>query len=687
MPSRPAGRPDYTRPMRRIPTLIALLLGAVAHGVLGAATASPAGAPPPAPPAPPPVSAVAAPAPAAAVSSVSAASSVSAGPIRADTSAFTFDSFDAEYTLSRGEDRRSTLRTVERLVARFPDTDQNRGIQRAIPISYDGHRTELAVRSVTDEHGAPRAYTSAEEGDFLVLTIAVPEGQYAHGANTYVIEYTQRDVTKAFANSSADEFYWDVNGTGWAQPFGRVSATLTVDPGIAPALTGASSCYRGWEGSTERCEIGRDGTAFSVAEDQLGPHQNVTLAVGFAEGTFAGAPFRLFDHVPPLVLGAATVTVADAVMVVVMMIRNRRGARTGRAIVAQYEPPEGVDAALAAEILGEQKRALTATLLDLAVRRRIRLRHDAERASYGAEFTGGTVGMNQRFPLTSGEEMFLARLFGRGAKTRELGATVWFTRGSTALGDAGRIMRGEAASAAKRKRLRADPPKWPNRVAALGLLLALVLLALHCLLTGNWTLLIVVGVVGIQVLVWGSLLLVALLSSTSPLTREGALLRDHLMGLQEYIRLAEADRIRMLQSVSALESEGGVGGQSAPVGSGAAAPGEGRASDRSRIVEVTERLLPYAVLFGLEREWQAELAKLYQGRTPEWVAASSISFTDTSFFSNLNSSVQSSPTTSLSSASSSSSSWSSSSSFSSDGGSSGGGFSGGGGGGGGGGGV
>ncbi|WP_447587764.1 hypothetical protein [Microbacterium lacticum] len=51
---------------------------------------------------------------------------------------FTFDSFDADYTLTRADDGTSRLRAVETIVAVFPETDQNRGIRRAIPDTYQG---------------------------------------------------------------------------------------------------------------------------------------------------------------------------------------------------------------------------------------------------------------------------------------------------------------------------------------------------------------------------------------------------------------------------------------------------------------------------------------------------------------------------------------------------------------------
>ncbi|MDQ2698617.1 MAG: DUF2207 domain-containing protein, partial [Actinomycetota bacterium] len=155
-----------------------------------------------------------------------------------------------------------------------------------------------------------------------------------------------------------------------------------------------------------------------------------------------------------------------------------------------------------------------------------------------------------------------------------------------------------------------------------------------------------------------STLVVFGLTMRKPLTDKGAELRDHLEGLREYIRLAEADRLRMLQSASGAE----------------------RATDDSGVdvVRVYERLLPYAVLFGLEREWQAELSRYYGDAAPSWAESGPGPFTVVPFTAHL---------ATVPGIASSSSSWGTSSGSSSSGGSGGGGSSGGGGGGGGGGGV
>ena len=140
----------------------------------------------------------------------------------------------------------------------------------------------------------------------------------------------------------------------------------------------------------------------------------------------------------------------------------------------------------------------------------------------------------------------------------------------------------------------------------------------------------------------------------TPLSDRGAELRDHLEGLRLYIRVAERDRIRILQSPE--------GAERAPVDT----------SDTGLMLTLYERVLPYAVLFDEEKQWAKTLGEYYDEQPPEWYSGSN-AFSAGVFAAGI-SSVSSFTSASYSGTSSSSSS-----------GSSGGGSSGGGGGGGGGG--
>jgi len=117
-----------------------------------------------------------------------------------------------------------------------------------------------------------------------------------------------------------------------------------------------------------------------------------------------------------------------------------------------------------------------------------------------------------------------------------------------------------------------------------------------------------------------------------------------------YIGAAETERLKMLQSPEGAEKVGEIG------------------SDKGQLVKLYERVLPYAVLFGQEDQWNKQLGQYYEttNTTPTWYVGNNAVFSAVAF---------NSIVTSFSSSASSSA-----------GGSSGGGSSGGGGGGGGGGG-
>ncbi len=580
----------------------------------------------------------------------------------ADLNDFVIESFTSEYRLGVDESGRSSLRTTEHVIAVFPDYDQNRGLRRDLVRIYDGHDTSLQLESVTDETGKPRDYTTETNGDYLTVTIAVPEGQYVHGAQHYVFEYTQRDVTRHFENTGADEFYWDINGTGWQQPFGRVTATVKLDDSLANAFSGASACYQGAFGEADPCEIVGGGTGFTAEVTELAPAENMSIALGFDPGTFASAPtppVPFLQRVPLLIWGGVASTLGGIAVFIIALIRGR-SSRTGRAIIAQYEPPEGVNAATAAELLRARKKAMTATLLDLAVRRKIRLLRDEPMNRYGVESIDATG-------LDTTESWVYERLFdGRRASAVDSGTREWFTQKSTKLGDTASSLRQRVKIEMKKQGLVRSASgaaiTWVIVLAALGLVLPLI----HSIVLGQFVLMTILLAVGINVLIWGLFGMIAALAKGHRLTHEGALLLDYLKGLREYIRLAEADRIRMLQSVTGAEV------------------------DEQFIVRVYERLLPYAVIFGFENEWQGELERYYRESTPDWFAGEGFSSTSTTTFTHVfplgafATTVASSRTT-VTYSSGGSGSGSSFSSYS--GGSSGGGFSGGGGGGGGGGGV
>jgi len=202
----------------------------------------------------------------------------------ASTNDFTFKSFHADYYLGADKEGRSTLKTVETLVAEFPDYDQNHGIERAIPKSYDGHSTGLKIISVANQFGQRLNYTTYDDGNDNNVVRIGDADKYVQGEQTYVITYTRRDVTKYFANVPDDEFYWDTNGTQWSQPFGEVSVTVYTDKNISPTQSKTASCYQGAEGSSTKCTATTQDGVVNASDSNFGVGENMTIAVGLRQG-------------------------------------------------------------------------------------------------------------------------------------------------------------------------------------------------------------------------------------------------------------------------------------------------------------------------------------------------------------------------------------------------------------------
>ncbi|MBX3094358.1 MAG: DUF2207 domain-containing protein [Cryobacterium sp.] len=579
-------------------------------------------------------------------------------PAYAGVDDFYFESFHSDYYLGRDAAGNATLRTVETIVAVFPEFDQNRGILRAIPLQYGDVDLEISRISVTDRFGDEHPWQRETDGGFAVIRVG-SASRYVHGTQTYVVEYSQRNVVRSFSDTASDEFYWDVNGTGWRQPFDRVSMTLHLEDGIDADLTGASACYFGYEGSTDRCDIVRTATGFEASVSELLPWQTMTIAVGFDPDAFVDPPiFReswVFTVLPWLLLIGSAATWLFALLWRVVKWRDHPGRGI---IVPQYTPLPDAYPALAAHLLDRKKAALPAQLIDFAVNDVIKIRENLERLGDNRWEIELLVDPSELEPE---RRKLLQYIFDKPSRGRR----VTLAGADRKLGD-----RLAKATTELEKRLSsrgwmAKPssklPRITGTITGWIVVISIALWAYSFFAETDSPLLWIAP--------WACFFLWIFTSGAAKppylLTESGAAARDYLYGIRDYLQLAEADRIRMLQGPETAERID--------------------VTDRQAVVKLYERLLGYAVVFGVERQWLGELAKDYeQYGQPEWAKGTRTLYSiDT--FSHSIASTRFAVTPPVST-SSGGSSWSSSDSSSFSGGSSGGGSSGGGGGGGGGGG-
>ncbi len=555
---------------------------------------------------------------------------------------FRFSSFEADYYLSKDSEGRSTMKVVEKLTAEFVNFNQNKGIERAIPSYYDGHSVSFQLKSLTRNGQTEPIYDQKSDSNFTIISTGTDE--YLNGTQTYVFTYTLRDVVKNFDNHQ--ELYWDTNGTGWAQPFDSLTVRVHLDDSIKGAFfTGAVSCYQGRQGSNKTCSSKTVGNVVTFSSDgPLQAGENVTFDLSFTAGTFTGYKLTFGDIIPYLFM---LISLLLFIVLIIIKIRYGRNYPGKGTIIAEYLPPVDVSVLLAAEIANKIPKSSTAQILDLAVRHKIKIIESEKKALFGKN-TDYTIELIDINGLDQNELSFVDVLFGNN----QIGNSYTFNKYDSAKAVQMKKIFESIKKDSENKGYRVK--KSSRNILQIIMMISMYSLAgiaIFVSLSNNNNNVTTVGIiVMIALFIFTSFFR---LSSLRPLTASGRELYDYLKGLEIYIKLAEADRIRVLQSPEGAERK--------PVDT----------DDTASMIILYERVLPYAVLFGVEKEWLKQIGTFYENTksSPDWYSGVN-GFNAAMFVSSV----------------SSFSSYSSSSSFSSSSGAGGGGFSGGGGGGGGGGG-
>lgn len=567
-----------------------------------------------------------------------------------NTNDFTITSYDIHYELSADAEGRSVLKTTETIVADFPTTNQNHGIERAIPARYDGHPTSLSITNVTNGQGGVVNYSTYDSNGNTVVRVGDAD-TYVHGEQTYQLAYTQRDVTKFYQDTNKDEWYWDTNGLEWKVPIETLTVTATIDQSLANTLIGAPSCYQGEQGSTSTCSITTMGEgSYMLTATNLSASENVTIVFGFQPNTFAGYTRTLLETITLIwgIIQGITVPIAFGLIIAFLIIYSRKKFRSAEEnpIAVEYIPSREASVLVSSQLLTAPQATFSAQLIDLAVRHFISIVQTKEKVGWKlAEYD--IVIAKDLSTLKEEEKEIIIDMFSSAP------GTLPAVGDRLALATLKNNMSYRAKTLDDDKKLKkliegtyGLREKSPQ-ASRLFYIWAIVICIVAIL-----SLSIALGVVAI---------IIALLGwSLRPLTDKGLLLRRYLLGLDKYIKASEVERLKFLQGPDTAQK---VGYALDP-------------NDKGQLVKLYERVLPYAMLFGYEKEWAKHMGDFYQQAqtSPDWYTGSSV-FNAALFASSLQTFSQTTSYTSYAS-----------SANSSTGGSGGGGSSGGGGGGGGGGG-
>lgn len=547
-----------------------------------------------------------------------------------NTDNFYFDDFTADYYLSKDDEGVSVLKVVESFTAIFPNYNQNKGICRGIPFTnQDGKNLTLDELAESDiivkRNGASEPIYSIEKenGEYVVCT---GTNEYIKGKQIFTFEYTFHRVITEFSNNGSiwQELYWDTNGTGSKQRTDHLTARLHVtDPLV---LTGDAWCYVGAAGSNNqrRCIVTKTDDGFEFVTKDLKAYENLTFDVEIKKDSFV---------IPDPVESYRMVYVAVAMVIICCVIigfsikkyikaKPHRDFYKGLFVKPEYEPKNEYDMhVLAEDYIGAHGNPSVATIIKLIVDGKVKLIKGDKKLLGGFKWSLEAVNVDS---LGESETLVLKILNGGLSvkngdtiKLKQRTATTSLVSLSEKLNKHGK-KQGKACGLLvndRKKNLSASSAMSKAAITVVIILafqMIMIFIAMPALfilisdasdivVKGNIDTLNEVYIEGVHIACLPSslitmaitffvtVLLNSYLKSNSKKylirTEEGLKVSRYLDGLKMYIKMAEADRIKFLQSVP-----------------GADVSAEG-------IVKLYEKLLPYAIFFNLEKTWMKEMQK------------------------------------------------------------------------------
>ncbi|UCF09363.1 MAG: DUF2207 domain-containing protein [Candidatus Bipolaricaulota bacterium] len=471
-----------------------------------------------------------------------------------------------------------TLLVSETLVVDFASS--HHGILRRIPVAYrrpTGERLTIAidVRSVSMD-GAPVPVSTSRSGGKLVLRIGDPDRRIT-GRHIYVIAY---EVRRALLfHDEYVQLYWNAVGHHSDVPTDRATVRVRLPEGVDPRSISTTS-YLGYEGSAARgapATVDADG-ALVFAAAALAPGEGLTIDVAI--------PREASGLVPPSVgqrilwfLGANLYALAPLLTFAIMLLvwwRIGRDPRVG-AVAPAFAPPSGMHAGEIGVLIDDRAdlRDLSAMVVGLAVNGVLRI-----------EETGPLEGARRRGPidftfhrvrgpdgLSPAERSLFAGIFDADHPDERTLSSMDNQFYKVLPEIKSRLYAGlieKKLYARNPERVRSSYLSGAALVGACGVALGIF--------TGSLYL-------GAALVASG--VIVALFARVMPRkTQEGTAVLREVLGLEEYIRRAEVDRIEFHN-----------------------APEKGP--------QLFEKLLPYAMALNLTSVWTRQFEGVFD-RPPDW---------------------------------------------------------------------
>jgi hypothetical protein len=243
------------------------------------------------------------------------------------------------------------------------------GLYRTIPIEYVtpqqlNYTLFLDVKGVTDGHGNNLKFESSRERHYRKLKIFVPNAD--NSVQTISINYTVSDALRFFEDH--DEFYWNVTGDAWDVPIQSASARVVLPQGATGIRANVFTGSYGGHAHNADAEVAGNGVEVRTTEP-LRYHEGLTVAVAFDKG-LVHEP-SAFETLLRTIRSNLPLLIPVGVFALMFYLWWTRGRDPRlRPIAAQYQPPDKLSPGEVGTLVDDSAdmRDITASIVDLAVR-------------------------------------------------------------------------------------------------------------------------------------------------------------------------------------------------------------------------------------------------------------------------------------------------------------------------------
>lgn len=478
------------------------------------------------------------------------------------------NTFNSDVTLNQD----ATISIKEAIDYHF--TFERHGIYREIPVNYKiaGSFTRPTLLKLNDlyyfQKGFPNDRYDSYEREYSngYATFKVGDGDTTiTGDYTYVLDYKLTYATNYF--NDHDELYINITGTGWEVPIKSVIANIAVPGEITNKL-----CYTGATDSTASdCTITDLGNnKVSVTAGPLSAYEGLTVTIAMPKGTIADTTSQ--QRVQSVIANLGIFLPIFAIIVVIVTSKkvNRNKKIT---VIPNYDVPKGWNPLRSGFVYknGLPSNIITAQMINLAINKYIKIKQVSNK-----EYE--LIKTDKEAPTDIEERILYDGLFdNKDTVSLKSLSTKFYATVATLKASTEKRLYSEEYYSNSQKSI-------SNKFGFLGILGIILCFFTVMLFVNN----------AAMSWFWGLLISFAIITifgfSIDKRSTAGNEIYYELEGLKMYINTAEKHRIEFHDNPE-------------------------------KYLGVFEQLLPYAMIFGLEKKWAKEFEDLYV-EPPSWYEGS-----------------------------------------------------------------